>query len=242
LGLLPREQYDEYKALLDGDEKDLRQRVDSSIALADGFEEMSPEGRKEFKERLVTDVIELGRSGGDLGFALFARTLGEGLNVKVGDEATAKTGEGILRLNPKEPLYTKGLTDVLNEEWFASLPMEQKLWQNSVAWNSATIVAHEMGHAYVGIKDEAMTVTLVQNPIARAFQAGGKTEMVRTKYGGFPVWPHSRGEGKKAKMVAYMTDDDLRMQVQVPYATWKQEFKKNKTLQRSFIQEWGTRE
>jgi RHS repeat-associated protein len=115
------------------------------------------------KSRVVGDLMLLGTRGGQLGFALFARTAcGESIKIDTKNDKTDKHFS-VRWSFTKQTMFLNSA--FRHYEWYNSLEEE---FYGSWPESGALTIAHELGHAYLDILDPFSTY-IVENPLRRTF-------------------------------------------------------------------------
>jgi len=178
--------------LLDGDKSDLYDAIRNSI---------KTEGLSESEiNRIVEDIGSLGQHGGDLGRSFFSHVIANGLTVAgtddTNDEPNAVRNSNRIELNFAHPIYVPGVPDLRGEMHIYTDEEARSIFGADIAWNPEMIVAHELGHAVLGIPDP-INVVVVQARVARSFSENGIRALTNPSYfGGItrPVWSENRDD------------------------------------------------
>jgi hypothetical protein len=175
------------------------------------------------QNQIVEDLIHIGKQGGDLGFALMARAAyGDKLNVNIIADINNRTSNA---------QWANGQLD-LNAAYvqhYQYLSSYDRDFLGDYNDSGAITIAHELGHAFLGIKDP-FNVYIIENPIRKAF---GRP--LRTSYNNNQEDdPRKRGNGTG---LIWSSMFDFPKEVSATF--WLSEYISSQKARNDFIKKWS---
>ena len=176
--------------------------------------------------RVKDDIVLLGKRGGRLGFALFARLLCEGgVTFQVGTDPNEKDGgvswtpsTGIINLNTAFQHYQ-----------YLNWPDREHLGE--FAEVGAVIISHELSHAFIGLR-EPFNVYVAENFVRRAMGRPERTSYQRDTEDD----PYKRKDGLG---LVWSNDNPMGFPWSVSADAWYAEKRDSLVKVAKFIAEWG---
>jgi hypothetical protein len=208
------------KVLSSGDQDAIRNFVKGKVSISGDVPKKWGDADR-FVNKIADDLIQIGSQGGDLGLAMFRHSLSGGMSIRMDFDLQVANAQGqTLNLNPSAYGYS-GFT------------REDYSWGRGVFLSNAEVVAHEMGHALLDLRDP-FNVPLVQNRVARSFRANGLIGLHRTTYSGRPVFPAFDQPGYE-----WRGDNILHAPWKVPFDEWWGKMRSGMRKVDEYLKEWG---
>ena len=188
-------------------------------------------GEAYLTEKVIDEILMIGREGGDLGYAMFNRIVnGEKIKIKFDPSDTAYSESTHVGLNPDYYLWFRGGTPMMPSEAFSYEP--------------AVILGHELGHHLIGLTDP-FNVSIVENRLRKSFAENyNRVGFIRrTSYQGYALGliEPTNSKGKKLHP-KYPLNGAMTTPVgiaYVPASRWLEQNRKEQSSYENFMSTWG---